>query len=87
LSCLYKSKKVPLQTISSRNWLGRIAARKAIAAAEGLPNAEPNIINLPAFEDTLAKGKTYQCNPKASADFYPSNKLTVAQIAQFGKSS
>ena len=87
LSCLYKSKKVPLQTISSRNWLGRIAARKAIAAAEGLPNNEPNIINLPAFEDTLAKGKTYQCNPKASADFYPSNKLTVAQIAQFGKSS
>jgi ribose transport system substrate-binding protein len=86
LSCLYKSKKVALQTISSRNWLGRIAARKAIAAAEGLPNAEPNIINLPAFEDTLA-GKTYHCNPKASADFYPSNKLTVAQIAQFGKSS
>ncbi len=27
-------------TISSRNWLGRIAARKAIAAAEGLPNKE-----------------------------------------------
>ena len=86
LSCLYKSKKIPLMTISSRNWLGRIAARKAIAAAEGLPNNEPNIINLPAFENTLA-GKTYQCNPKASADFYPSNKLTTAQIAQFGSSS
>ena len=38
LSCLYKSKKVALESISSRNWLGRIAARKAIAAAEGLPN-------------------------------------------------
>ena len=86
LSCLYKSKKVPLESISSRNWLGRIAARKAIAAAEGLPNYEPNIINLPSFEDTLA-GKAYQCNPKAAADFYPSNKLTPAQIAQYGKSS
>ena len=86
LSCLYKAKKVPLQTISSRNWLGRIAARKAIAAAEGLPNLEPNIINLPAFEDTLA-GKPYQCNAKAAPDFYPSNKLTTAQIKQFGKSS
>ncbi len=86
LSCLYKAHKVPLQTISSRNWLGRIAARKAIAAAEGLSNLEPNIINLPAFEDTLA-GKTYQCNPKASADFYPSNKLTTGQIAQYGSSS
>jgi ribose transport system substrate-binding protein len=86
LSCLYKSKKVPLQTISSRNWLGRIAARKAIAAAEGLSNFEPNIINLPAFEDTLA-GKPYQCNKNAAADFYPSNKLTTAQLQQFGKSS
>jgi ribose transport system substrate-binding protein len=87
LSCLYKSKKVPLQTISSRNWLGRIAARKAIAAAEGLPNFEPNIVNLPAFEDTLAAGKPYQCNKSAAPDFYPSNKLTSAQIKQFGKSS
>ena len=71
--------KVPLETISSRNWLGRIAARKAIAAAEGLPNDEPSIYNLPSFEDTLA-GKPYQCNPKAPADFYPSNKLTLAQL-------
>ena len=73
-------------TISSRNWLGRIAARKAIAAAEGLTNYEPNIYNLAAFEDTTA-GKTYQCNPKASADFYPSNKLTTAQISKYGSSS
>ena len=79
LSCLYKKNKVPLESISSRNWLGRIAARKAIAAAEGLPNDEPNIYNLPSFEDTLA-GKPYQCNPKAPADFYPSNKLTLAQL-------
>ena len=86
LSCLYKSKKIALESISSRNWLGRIAARKAIAAAEGLTNYEPNIINLPSFEDTLA-GKPYQCNPKASADFYPSNKLTAGQISTYGKSS
>ena len=31
-------RRSPLQTISSRNWLGRIAARKAIAAAEGITN-------------------------------------------------
>ncbi|MGH2852339.1 MAG: substrate-binding domain-containing protein [Solirubrobacteraceae bacterium] len=86
LSCLYKSKHVALQTISSRNWLGRIAARKAIAAAEGVTNAEPFIYNLPPFEDTL-HGKPYQCNPKASQDFYPSNKLTVAQIKKYGNAS
>jgi ribose transport system substrate-binding protein len=86
LSCLYKKNKVPLETISSRNWLGRVAARKAIAAAEGLPNAEPNIYNLASFEDTTA-GKPYQCNPKAAADFYPSNKLTTAQINKYGSNS
>src|SRR5579862_4409366 len=73
LSCLYKKNGLPLSTISSRNWLGRVAARKAIAAAEGLPNGEPNIYKLTFFEDTLG-GKPLQCNPKASQDFYPSNK-------------
>jgi ribose transport system substrate-binding protein len=86
LSCLYKSKKIPLQTISSRNWLGRIAARKAIAAAEGIKNLEPSLISLPPWEDTLA-GKTYRCDPHAAQDFYPSNKITTAQIKQFGSSS
>ena len=73
-------------TISSRNWLGRIAARKAIAAAEGLTNYEPNIYNLAPFEETT-NGKAYQCNPKVSADFYPSNKLTTGQISKYGSSS
>ena len=49
LSCLYKKvhKSNPafqLATISSRNWLGRVAARKAIAAAQGLPNKEPSTL-------------------------------------------
>jgi ribose transport system substrate-binding protein len=85
LSCLYQKDKLPLATISSRNWLGRIAARKAIAAAEGLPNGEPNTYNLPFWENTLA-GKTYRCAPKAAADYYPSNKLSPAQIKQYGTS-
>jgi ribose transport system substrate-binding protein len=86
LSCLYKSKKVPLESISSRNWLGRIAARKAIAAAEGITNKEPFIYNLPSFEDTL-HGKPYRCNAKAAPDFYPSNKLTVATIKKYGNAN
>ena len=86
LSCLYKSKHVALQSISSRNWLGRIAARKAIAAAEGLKNLEPSLISLPPWEDTLA-GKPYKCDPHAAQDFYPSNKITTKQIKQYGSSS
>jgi ribose transport system substrate-binding protein len=84
LSCLYKKAGVAMSTRSSGNWLGRVAARKAIAAAEGLPNKEPNDYNLPFFEDTLA-GKPLQCNPKAPDDFYASNKLTLAAIAKYGK--
>ena len=49
-----------LATISSRNWLGRIAARKAIAAAEGSRTTEPSRYNLPFFEDTLG-GKPTRC--------------------------
>jgi hypothetical protein len=83
-SCLNNKNAIALSTISSRNWLGRVAVRKAIAAAEGLPNNEPSIYNLTFFEDTLG-GKALQCNPKAAADFYPSNQLTVGQIRQYGK--
>ena len=69
----------------SRNWLGRIAARKAIAAAEGLPNNEPNIYNLPSFEDTLA-GKPYQCNPKAPAGLLSLQQAHAAQqITKYGQ--
>src|SRR5438552_10652409 len=84
LSCLYKKAGVAMSTRSSGNWLGRVAARKAIAAAEGLPNGEPSDYNIPFFEDTLA-GKPLQCNPKAPDDFYASNKLTLATIAKYGK--
>ena len=62
-----------LATISSRNWLGRIAARKAIAAAEGLPNKEPSRYTLPFFEDTLG-GRTRSACRSAAPDFYSSNK-------------
>lgn len=84
LSCLYKKTGTPLATVSTRNWLGRIAARKAIAAAEGLPNKEPNIYKLPFTEDTL-HGMTYKCVAGAPADFYPSNQLSQAAIKKYGK--
>jgi ribose transport system substrate-binding protein len=89
LSCLYKKVHASnpgfqLATISSRNWLGRIAARKAIAAAEGLPNGEPARYSLPFFENT-AGGLPAQCIASASPDFYASNKLTTATVSKYGK--
>jgi len=89
LSCLYQTtrKSAPqfqIATISNRNWLGRIAARKAIAAAEGLPNNEPARITLPFYENTLSSSKTY-CNSKLSPDFYLSDNISPADVAKYGK--
>jgi ribose transport system substrate-binding protein len=91
LSCLYKKvhAKNPtfqLATISSRNWLGRVAARKAIAAAEGLPNKEPSRYALPFFENSVS-GQAPLCVPSAAPDFYSSNKLTQSVIGKYGKPS
>jgi ribose transport system substrate-binding protein len=86
LSCIYKDQNIPLSTISSRNWLGRVAARKAIASAEGVQNTEPDKFDLPFFEDSLG-GKPLVCDKSAAPDFYPSNKITVADIQKYGKPS
>lgn len=85
-SCSYKSAHVALATVSGRNWMGRIAARKAIAAAEGLPNREPNQYKLPFIENTMA-GLPPKCNSnsKLASDFDVSNQLTPAVIAKYGK--
>jgi ribose transport system substrate-binding protein len=83
LSCLYKKSGTALATVSTRNWLGRIAARKAIAAAEGLPNTEPSLLKLGWWENTTA-GKPVKCVAGAPSDYYPSDKITLAQLKQYG---
>lgn len=90
LGCLYQQKstgsggKFQLATISSRNWLGRIAVRKAIAAAEGVPDNEPSTFNLPLIENSLG-GLKPVCASSEPADHYNSNKITAATLAQYGK--
>jgi ribose transport system substrate-binding protein len=89
LACEYAKVKpnnpgLELATISGRNWTGRIAARKAIAAAEGVPEDEPSIFKLPLFEDTLA-GKPPVCDPKQAPDAMLSAKLTPEERETFGK--
>jgi ribose transport system substrate-binding protein len=89
LACLYQKlhKTDPafqIATTSGHNWMGRIAARKAIAAAEGLPNQEPSRMALPFYEDTL-HGKTATCVAGRSPDAYISNQLSTAQLSKYGK--
>jgi len=75
--------KYELATISSRNWLGRIAARKAIAGAEGIANDEPSLYQLPLFEDTV-NGLAPQCDETLAPDQYLSNQLTADDLTTYG---
>ena len=89
LGCLWHKvhKTMPsfkLVTVSTRNWMGRVAARKAIAAAEGIRDTEPSLYNLTFFENS-AGGRTPQCAPSQPADRYLSDQLTPATIAKYGK--
>ncbi len=71
-------------TLSARTWMGRVAARKAIAAAEGIENNEPTVYKLPVYEDTLA-GLDPKCDPNQPPDAFISVVLTPEQLEQFGK--
>ncbi|MEA2609195.1 MAG: ribose transport system substrate-binding protein [Chloroflexota bacterium] len=76
--------KFEMVTISSRNWLGRIAARKAIAAVQGLPETEPDSYKLPIFEDSLG-GLAPQCDSAQGPDVFLSNKISADDLAKWGK--
>jgi ribose transport system substrate-binding protein len=78
--------KYELATISSRNWLGRVAVRKALSAVNGTPDNEPSTYSLPLFEDTLG-GLAVQCDSKLAPDQYLSNKLTPDDLAKYGKTN
>ncbi|MDW5594508.1 substrate-binding domain-containing protein [Conexibacter stalactiti] len=89
LACQFRRLKTSnpdfeLATISSRNWLGRIAARKAVASAEGIENGEPSLFALGLTEDSLG-GRDPRCDPASPPDTYFSNDLSEADLEQFGK--
>jgi len=89
LGCLWKSThaKQPnfqLATVSTRNWLGRVAARKAIAAAEGIKDTEPSLYDLTFYENTLT-GLTPHCTAHQPSDRYLSDELSPKVIAKYGK--
>lgn len=76
--------KIELATMSTRNWIGRIAARKAISAAAGLTNHEPDIYKLPLFEDTIG-GLVPHCDPKQPPDAYLSAQFTPDELGTYGQ--
>jgi ribose transport system substrate-binding protein len=75
--------KFELATFSSRNWLGRVAARKAIAAAAGVKDDEPSIFALSLLEDSTG-GKQPKCDTSFPPDTYFSSKLTQTDLQKWG---
>jgi ribose transport system substrate-binding protein len=72
-------------TVSGRNWIGRIAARKAIAAAEGIPNHEPTRFEIGIFEDSLGGAQAPICDPQQGPDTFISSGISPEDLAAYGK--
>lgn len=87
-SCLYEQYKesdpdFELASVSSRNWMVRLALRKGVAAAEGTPNDEPSIVELPLFEDSIAGGELApKCDKSLPPDAILSGGLTPAELKE-----
>ncbi|QRI62381.1 substrate-binding domain-containing protein [Shinella sp. PSBB067] len=74
-----------LATWSSRTWLSRLALRKGVAAAEGIDNAEPSILNLPMEEDSTDPALQPKCDASLPPDAILSSKLSKEQLAELFK--
>lgn len=82
-SCMYERYKrtspdMQIATMSSRPWMTRVALAKAVAAAEGVPNEEPSLLDIPLVEDSIAGGEQApRCDPSLPPDFFSSSRLTT----------
>jgi len=73
-------------TVSSRNWMSRVALREGVAAAEGTVDPEPTIIKLPLFEDSLAGGDLApHCDSNLPPDAILSSQLSHAALTSLFK--
>ncbi|MCW2978288.1 MAG: hypothetical protein JWO14_15 [Solirubrobacterales bacterium] len=77
LGCLWHELKgtpeeFQMATISGRNWLGRYAVRKAVAAANELPEQGKSTVDLPLFENS-AGGREPVCEESDPPGRYNSN--------------
>jgi ribose transport system substrate-binding protein len=69
-----------IMTVSSRTWLVRLALRKALAHAQGIPNDEPSIVNVPTVEDSTRDDLQPKCEPSLPPDAILSSGLTPEQL-------
>lgn len=84
-SCMYERNKrtspdMEIGSMSSRPWITRVALAKALAAAEGIPNDDPSLLDIPLNDDSLAGGdQAPRCDPRLPPDFFWSSRLPVEE--------
>lgn len=78
-------------TNTTRTWMGRVAAREAIASAEGVPDNEPLNFEAPLYENSVASlrselgGIAPQCKPSEPGWVDFSNQISPALVEKYGK--
>jgi ribose transport system substrate-binding protein len=89
LSCLWQDNHAAnptfkLATASAHTWLARLALRKAVAAAEGLSNTEPSLIDMNMSEDSTSSDKmlAVKCDKTLPMDAIPSAMLTHDEMVK-----
>lgn len=87
LGCFWQEHKADnpdfkLATVTARTWLSRLALRKAVAAAQGMNNTEPSIIELPLAEDSTDPNKQPKCEKSLPPDAILSSMLPVDKLVQ-----
>jgi ribose transport system substrate-binding protein len=87
LGCFWQEHKADnpgfqMGNISGRNWIVRLALRKGVAAAEGIDNAEPSIIELPLVEDSFSSDAKLQpaCDKTLPPDALLSSGLSLDEL-------
>jgi ribose transport system substrate-binding protein len=80
LGCFWEENKAAnpnfqLATVSARTWMVRLALRKAVAAAQGINEPEPSIIELPLVEDSASGDPALA--PKCNRDLPPDAILST----------
>ncbi|MDO8941598.1 MAG: hypothetical protein Q7U75_00365, partial [Desulfobacterales bacterium] len=84
LGCFWEANKdanpnFQLATVSARTWMVRLGLRKAVAAAQGINQPEPSIIELPLVEDSASGDAALapKCNKDLPPDAILSSMLSV----------
>lgn len=77
-----KQESFNVMTVSSRTWIIRLALRKAVADKQGIKNDEPEIINIPIYEDSFDETKPPKCDPALPSSAVSSAELDSDQLKQ-----